>query len=364
MRKILITGGAGFIGSNFANFWHLHYPSDDLIVLDALTYAGNISSINKLIEQKQIAFIRGNICDQALMAQTFKDHSIDTVVHFAAESHVDRSIAAPDDFIQTNILGTHVLLAVALEAWRSDLSNKLFHHISTDEVYGDLGPDDPAFTETTPYAPRSPYAASKASSDHLVRAYNITYGLPTTITNCSNNYGPLQFPEKLIPLIITNALDGKTLPVYGAGDNVRDWLFVEDHCRAIAAVLEKGQAGETYNVGGDNELRNIDLVKDICQLIDDKITQAPDLKQQFPNCAVANGATSESLIQFVKDRPGHDRRYAINGTKISTDLGFHPSADFATGLNKTVDWYLDNEEWWRAVQSGEHLRWVEQHYGQ
>jgi len=363
MRKILITGGAGFIGSNFTNFWHRHYPDDDLIILDALTYAGNISSINDLIEQNSITFIRGDICDKTLMMRLFEDHRIDTVVHFAAESHVDRSIAAPDTFMQTNILGTHVLLAVALEAWRSDLSGKLFHHISTDEVYGDLGPDDPAFTEATAYAPRSPYAASKASSDHLVRAYNITYGLPTTITNCSNNYGPLQFPEKLIPLVITNALDGKALPVYGAGDNVRDWLFVEDHCRAIAAVLEKGKSGEIYNVGGNTELKNIDLVREICQLIDDKINQIPGLKHQFPNCAVVNGFSSESLIEFVKDRPGHDRRYAINASKILADVGFSPSSGFKRGLNITVDWYLEHEDWWRAVQSGEHLRWVEQHYG-
>jgi len=364
MRKILITGGAGFIGSNFTQFWHAKSPNDHLVVLDALTYAGNVSSINKLIEQDQITFVRGNISNRDLMMQIFTEHSIDTVVHFAAESHVDRSIAAPDDFMQTNIIGTHVLLSAALEAWRGQLTNKRFHHISTDEVYGDLGPADPAFTETTPYAPRSPYAASKASSDHLVRSYNITYGFPSTITNCSNNYGPLQFPEKLIPLMIANALDGKPLPVYGAGRNVRDWLYVEDHCRAIAAVLEHGKVGETYNVGGDNELTNIDLVRSICHLIDDKITLNPELKIQFPRCAIANGQTSESLIQFVKDRPGHDRRYAINGTKILSELGFQPRADFTSGLNRTVDWYITHEQWWRDVQSGEHLRWVEQHYGE
>lgn len=308
MRIILITGGAGFIGSNFVNFWHHNNKDDQLTILDALTYAGTISSIKHLIDDNKITFIRGDICNKELVSDIFSDHAIDTVINFAAESHVDRSIASPDDFLQTNILGTHTLLSVAYNSWKEDFSNKKYHHISTDEVYGDLGVEDPAFTEKTPYAPRSPYAATKASSDHLVRAYNITYGLPVTITNCSNNYGPFHFPEKLIPLVITNALDGKPLPIYGTGMNVRDWLYVEDHCRAIAVVLDKGRSGETYNVGGDNEITNIDLVKLICNLLDARLESSPELLSNFPKCSVANRLKSESLIQFVKDRPGHDRR--------------------------------------------------------
>lgn len=363
MRSMLVTGAAGFIGSNFVNFWRKQNNPDSIVALDALTYAGNISSIQDLIDQKQIEFVHGDVCDVELVAEIFAEHSIDTVVNFAAESHVDRSIAAPDAFLKTNILGTQTLLSAARAAWNGKFENKKFHHISTDEVYGDLGPHDPAFTEETPYAPRSPYAATKASSDHLVRSWHITYGLPTTITNCSNNYGPFHFPEKLIPLVITNALDGKKLPIYGAGENVRDWLFVEDHCRAVTAVLQRGKAGETYNVGGGNEIANIDLVRSICRLLDDKLKASPELQQQFPNCCIATGTTSETLIEFVNDRPGHDRRYGINGRKIATELGFVPKFDFAAGINETLDWYLQNGPWWRAVQSGDHLRWVKQHYG-
>jgi len=362
MRSILVTGAAGFIGSNFVKYWQEKYNSDKIVLLDALTYAGNIRSLEELIEQKKVIFVRGNICDETLVRKIFTTHSIDTVVNFAAESHVDRSINAPDAFVNTNILGTHVLLCAAKNYWNGDFKNKRFHHISTDEVYGDLGPQDPAFTEQTPYGPRSPYAATKASSDHLVRSSNITYGMPTTITNCSNNYGPFHFPEKLIPLVITNALDGKNLPIYGSGNNVRDWLFVVDHCRAVEAVLDKGKVGATYNVGGDTEISNIDLVRMICRQLDLKLSQSSSLQKQFPKCSVANGRTSEDLIEFVKDRPGHDRRYAVNSNKIAKELGFEPTVSFTTGIEVTLDWYLENEAWWRQVQSGEHLEWVQQHY--
>ncbi len=364
MSNLLVTGGAGFIGVNFVYYWTGRYPDDRILILDALTYAGNQSSIASLIDSGRITFVRGNICDADLVSGLFEQHHIDTVVHFAAESHVDRSIVAPDVFIRTNIQGTHVLLAAALGAWRDRFEGKRFHHISTDEVYGDLGPDDPAFTEATAYAPRSPYAASKASSDLLVRAYHTTYGLPITISNCSNNYGPYQFPEKLIPLMVVNALEGKTLPVYGDGSNVRDWLFVEDHCAAVAAVLESGRIGETYNVGGENEIANLDLVRELCRKIDAKISADTALAQRFPSSAPARGKESETLIRFIKDRPGHDRRYAINPAKIATELGFRPSVDFSKGLSITLDWYLNNEQWWRAILSGEHQDWVKRHYGQ
>ena len=363
MNNVLVTGGAGFIGANFVYYWTRRHPAHRVLVLDALTYAGNRSSIAPLIDSGRITFVRGDICDATLVSGLFEQYDIDTVVHFAAESHVDRSIVAPDAFIRTNIQGTHVLLAAALGAWRDRFEGKRFHHISTDEVYGDLGPDDPSFTEATPYAPRSPYAASKASSDLLVRAYQITYGLPVTISNCSNNYGPYQFPEKLIPLMVVNALGGKALPVYGDGSNVRDWLFVEDHCAAIAAVLESGRTGETYIVGGENEIVNLDLVRELCRQIDAKISSDEALAERFPNSAPARGKRSESLIRFIKDRPGHDRRYAINPEKIATGLGFHPSVGFAKGLSITLDWYLNNEPWWRAILSGEHLAWVNRHYG-
>ena len=363
MDNILVTGGAGFIGANFVHYWTRQHQHDQIVVLDALTYAGRQSSINSLINQNKITFIHGDICNRDLVKNLFEQYQFDTVVHFAAESHVDRSIVAPDAFVRTNILGTHVLLATALGAWRDNFEGKRFHHISTDEVYGDLGPDDSAFTESTPYAPRSPYAASKASSDLLVRAYNITYGLPVTISNCSNNYGPYQFPEKLIPLMLINALEGKALPVYGDGSNVRDWLFVEDHCIAIDMILNDGKIGETYNVGGENEIINLDLVRELCRQIDIKINGDEVLAKRFPNSAPAQGRESESLICFVKDRLGHDRRYAINPGKIAADLGFHPQVDFAKGLSITLDWYLNNEPWWRSILSGEHLEWIKRQYG-
>ena len=363
MRNILITGGAGFIGANFVAYWVKKHPNDKIVVLDALTYAGNLSSIKNLIDDKKIHFSAGDICDAGLVRKIFVDHSIDTIVHFAAESHVDRSIADPSAFIRTNIVGTFNLLSIALEFWKGEFTDKRFHHISTDEVYGDLGPEDPAFTELTSYVPRSPYAASKASSDLLVRAYFTTYGLPVTISNCSNNYGPFQFPEKLIPLMLINALSGKPLPVYGKGDNVRDWLYVEDHCIAIEGILERGEIGQTYNVGGENEIVNLDLVRELCGLVDTFCSQDELLRKRFPNSPASHGKKCDSLIAFVKDRPGHDRRYAINQAKIRDKLGFSPSVNFKEGLASTVSWYLNQEDWWKSILSGDHQKWLESHYG-
>jgi len=363
MQNLLITGGAGFIGANFVRYWTGRYPQHRIVILDALTYAGNLSNIVSLMEESRISFVYGDICNAALVARLFEQYHFDTVVHFAAESHVDRSIVAPDAFIRTNIQGTHVLLAAALNAWRDNFTGQRFHHISTDEVYGDLAPGEPPFTESTPYAPRSPYAASKASSDFLVRAYHSTYGLPATISNCSNNYGPYQFPEKLIPLMLINALQGQPLPVYGDGSNVRDWLFVEDHCAAIAAILESGDVGETYNIGGENEIVNLDLVKELCRQLDAKIAADNSLARRFPKSAPARGKESASLIRFVKDRPGHDRRYAINPAKVKERLEFKPATTFAQGLCASLDWYLHHESWWREIMSGEHQQWLKQHYG-
>jgi dTDP-glucose 4,6-dehydratase len=358
MQNILITGGAGFIGANFLHFWTRRHPEHRVVVLDALTYAGNLSSIAPLIG-KQVTFAQADICDAQAVQALFARQEFDTVVHFAAESHVDRSIVEPDAFIRTNVHGTHVLLTAARRAWRDQLRGKRFHHVSTDEVYGDLAASEPAFTEQTPYAPRSPYSASKASSDLLVRAYANTYGLPITISNCSNNYGPYQFPEKLIPLMLVNALEGKPLPVYGDGSNVRDWLYVDDHCAGIAAVLEKGRIGETYNIGGENEIANIDLVGRLCDVLREQLAGDATLRARFPRAA----ADPRDLITFVKDRPGHDRRYAVDTRKISAELGYHPARRFEEGLAATVDWYLRHEDWWRPIQSGEYRKWVSAHYG-
>jgi dTDP-glucose 4,6-dehydratase len=363
LRKLLVTGGAGFIGSNFVYHWIKTHPSDQLTVLDALTYAGNISNIKNLIEKKQIQFVHGNICNKNLVSEILKTQNIDTIVHFAAESHVDRSIVEPEAFIQTNVNGTFTLLRSALETWKDQFAGKRFHHVSTDEVYGDLDFHDPAFTELTPYAPRSPYAASKASSDMLVRAYGTTYGLPVTISNCSNNYGPFHFPEKLIPLMVLNCLNGKPLPVYGKGENVRDWLYVDDHCRAIEAILLNGRTGQTYNVGGDAEVVNIDMVRRICYMIDNIFKEDPQLKTRFPNCPASLGAQCESLITYVKDRPGHDRRYAINHCKIASELGWQPQTELSVGLMATVQWFLNNEKWWASILSGEYKSWIDSHYG-
>ena len=364
-RKLLITGGAGFIGANFAHYWAANHPDDEFVVLDALTYAGNRANLSGLDDHAGFSFVHGDIGDKALIESLLTERGIDTIVHFAAESHVDRSIHEPDAFIRTNVTGTHNLLKVAREVWLDSEhapSTHLFQHVSTDEVYGTLAPDDPPFTETTPYAPNSPYAASKAASDHLVRSYHHTYGLNVKTSNCSNNYGPYQFPEKLIPLMIVNALTGKQLPVYGDGSNIRDWLYVEDHCYGIDLVMDKGRIGETYNIGGNNECANIDIVKQICALIDATFDSRSDLAGIFPDAPAANGQPTESLISFVKDRLGHDWRYAIDATRSSTELGYSPRENFDSGLQRTLAWMLDNEAWWRAVMDGSYREWIETNY--
>ena len=359
MKHLLITGGAGFIGANFVHYWLRQHPEDRVVVLDALTYAGNRANLTSVENNPRLRFIVGDIGDTALLKDVFGAELIDCVVHFAAESHVDRSIVGPDEFIKTNVLGTHTLLKVARATWSSDgkwREDVRFHHVSTDEVYGSLGAADPAFSERTAYSPNSPYSASKAGSDHLVRAYHHTYGLPVTASNCSNNYGPYHFPEKLIPLMLVNALDGKQLPVYGRGENVRDWLFVEDHCRAIDAILQRGRVGETYNVGGRNEWRNIDIVRHLCSILDRRFAKQAALRERFPKCPAAHGESVGQLISFVTDRAGHDWRYAIDATKIERELGFTPRESFESGIEKTVDWYLANESWWRNVLSGDYRR--------
>lgn len=366
MSRLLITGGAGFIGANFVHYWRHRYPDDRLVVLDALTYAGNMANLADIAEAGEFRFVHGDIRDQALVVDLLRQHEIDTIVHFAAESHVDRSITGPDVFVDVNIGGTHSLLKAAREVWLSGPNGPhqghRFHHVSTDEVYGSLEPGDPPFTESTPYAPNSPYAASKAASDHLVRAYQHTYGLVTSISNCSNNYGPLQFPEKLIPLLIVNLLEGKPLPIYGDGLNVRDWLFVEDHCQGIDLVLKEGVPGRTYNIGTNNELTNLDLVETLCGLLDELFAAEPRLHERFPTAPPAADDKCASAITFVKDRPGHDRRYAIDMARITDELGFQPRITFEEGLRSTVRWYLDNEEWWRSVMDESYRDWVDHHY--
>ena len=351
-RSIVITGGAGFIGSNFVHHWCENYPEDRVIVLDALTYAGNLNNLATLKDRKNFRFLQGDICDRALVDELFASENIDTVAHFAAESHVDRSILGPGAFVQTNVVGTFTLLESFRQHWLSNHQpdKYRFLHVSTDEVYGSLGVDDPAFTETTPYAPNSPYSASKAGSDHLARAYFHTYGMPTIITNCSNNYGSYHFPEKLIPLMCINILLGKPLPVYGDGQNVRDWLYVRDHCQALDTVIHKGKAGETYNIGGNNEVKNIDLVRMLCELMDEL---APDLPVK----------PAQNLITFVKDRPGHDRRYAIDASKIRTELGWQPQETVEGGLRKTIQWYLDHRDWWQPLLSKEYQEYYGKVYG-
>lgn len=346
---ILITGGAGFIGSNFVLRW-MKRERSALVNLDKLTYAGNLQNLAGIADDRRYGFVQGDIGDRELVRGLLNRHQPRAVVHFAAESHVDRSILGPDDFIRTNIDGTFALLEAVRAYWKSltDNADFRFLHVSTDEVYGSLASDDPPFSETTPYAPNSPYAASKAASDHLVRAYHHTYGLPTLTTNCSNNYGPFQFPEKLIPLMILNALTGKPLPVYGDGLNVRDWLYVEDHCEAIATVLKQGETGATYNIGGWNEKKNLDIVHLICDMVDE--------------LAGLRGASRRNLVTFVKDRPGHDRRYAMDARKIERELGWRPKETFETGIRKTVRWYLDNEEWVRGVTTGNYRKWIETQY--
>lgn len=336
MRKLLITGGAGFIGANFVCHWIKRHPADEVTVLDALTYAGNRVNLRDVDGHASFRFVQGDICDEVLVNQLMRERSIDTVVHFAAESHVDRSIDGPDAFIRTNVIGTHSLLKAAKGAWADKPGPFRFHHVSTDEVFGSLGPSAPAFDERSPYDPSSPYSASKAASDHLVRAYHRTFDLPVTLTNCSNNYGPYQFPEKLIPVIILNALAGKPIPVYGDGMNVRDWLFVTDHCTAIEQVLENGKLGETYNVGGNEERTNIDVVRAICRNLD---ALKPD----------STARLHERLISFVQDRPGHDRRYAINSGRMQRELGWRPAETLESGLLKTVRWYVENLAWCKEV---------------
>jgi dTDP-glucose 4,6-dehydratase len=353
VSAVLVTGGAGFIGANFVAHWLDAHPGDRVVVLDALTYAGNRASLRAVEDRPGFEFVHGDICDGELARSLLRDRGVTTVVHFAAESHVDRSIVGPEEFLRTNVLGTQTLLHAARAVWMADgdaaPEGVRFHHISTDEVYGSLGPDEPAFTETTGYAPNSPYAASKAASDHLVRAYHHTYGLPVTTSNCSNNYGPFQFPEKLIPLMLVHALEGKPLPVYGDGGNVRDWLYVTDHCRAIEQVLRRGRVGETYNVGGKSERRNLDVVRLLCDLLDQAFAADPTLAARFPASPAAQGRPISSLLTFVKDRPGHDRRYAVDPAKLERELGVVPSETFESGMRKTVAWYLEHEEWWRGV---------------
>ena len=343
MRKILITGGAGFIGSALVRYI-INETSDAVVVVDKLTYAGNLMSLAPVAQSERFAFEKVDICDRAELARVFTEHQPACVMHLAAESHVDRSIDGPAAFVETNIVGTYTLLEAARAYWNVLTEDKKsafrFHHISTDEVYGDLHSTDDFFTETTPYAPSSPYSASKASSDHLVRAWLRTYGLPTLITNCSNNYGPYHFPEKLIPLMILNALAGKPLPVYGNGQQIRDWLYVEDHCKAIDLIIHKGRVGEVYNVGGHNEKQNIEIVKIICKEL----------------------GKPESLITHVGDRKGHDMRYAIDPTKIHNELGWLPETKFENGIKKTIQWYLDNREWWETIISGEYQNYYEKMY--
>jgi dTDP-glucose 4,6-dehydratase len=365
MRSVLITGGAGFIGQNLVHAWRAARPDDRLVVVDAMTYAANVRSLEPLIEGRSIVFVKGDVCDAALMRKLFEEHEFARVLHLAAESHVDRSIVDPEAFLQTNVLGTFTLLKAALDAWHSLglIDSARFLHVSTDEVYGSLESGDPAFLESSPYRPNSPYAASKAASDHLVRAFVATYGMPALITNCSNNYGPYQHPEKLVPLMIIYALEGKRLPVYGDGSNIRDWLHVSDHCDALMAVIERGRVGETYNVGGGNEKNNRDVVGLICDIIDRAFATDPTLALRFTSCPAASGRSCRGLINFVTDRPGHDHRYAIDAAKLAGELGQRCSVGFDAGLKRTVHWYLDHENWWRDVTSGAYKDWIDKNYG-
>jgi dTDP-glucose 4,6-dehydratase len=350
-RNLFITGGAGFIGSNFVHHWLANSRTGSVVVFDALTYAGNIENLAGLGEDSRYRFVRGDICDQATVLSLLQEHKVDTLVHFAAESHVDRSILGPDDFIRTNVVGTHSLLKAAKALWidQKTVPAHRFHHVSTDEVYGSLGPNDAPFHEASPYAPNSPYSASKAAADHLVRAYHQTYGLNTTVTNCSNNYGPYHFPEKLIPLTIVNILLGKPLPVYGDGLQSRDWLHVEDHCAAIKLALTKGKPGALYNIGGNSETTNIQIVRTLCDLLDTQLNSHPEYRAAFPASPAFKGAKAIELISHVRDRAGHDRRYAIDYSKASRDLGYAPSRKLENGLSSTVDWYLRRANWWQNL---------------
>ncbi len=352
INTLLVTGGAGFIGANFIHTW-LKNCEGNLVNLDKLTYAGNLESLSSVARHPRHTFIKGDIGDRGLLENILTEYRPDAIVNFAAESHVDRSISAPDDFIQTNVVGTFNLLESSLAYWKGLSPDRRvalrFLHVSTDEVYGSLNKEDPGFSETTPYSPNSPYSASKASSDHLVRAYHHTYGLPTLTTNCSNNYGPYQFPEKLIPLVIDHALTGKPIPIYGDGSNIRDWLYVEDHCRAIIAVLDKGTPGEVYNIGGNSEKTNLNIVRTICTIMDE-LTPLEDNR------------CHDTLITFVKDRPGHDQRYAIDATKIKKEIGWAPIETFETGISKTIGWYLNHAQWVKNVKDGDYQNWMETNY--
>ncbi len=364
-KTVLVTGAAGFIGANFVHYWMEHYPDDRIIALDALTYAGNRANLAPVEANANFSFVHANILDQDVIETLLRKEQVDTLVHFAAESHVDRSIQGPDAFLETNIMGTHSLLKAAKKVWLDEgalPTGHRFHHVSTDEVYGTLSPTDPPFREDTPYAPNSPYSASKAASDHLVRSYHHTYGLEVSTSNCSNNYGPYHFPEKLIPLVITNILFNKSLPIYGDGQQIRDWLYVADHARGIDLVIRQGKIGETYNIGGINEWANIDIVKLICQLMDEQFAQNSALADQFPEAKAVQQGDSASLITFVKDRPGHDRRYAIDPNKAEKALGYQPQESFETGIRKTIAWYLQNQPWWSAVMDGSYKAWVSQQY--
>jgi dTDP-glucose 4,6-dehydratase len=350
MRKLLVTGGAGFIGANFVHYWIQQHPDDVVVVLDALTYAGNRENLAPVSSADKFHFVHGDICDCELVEKLLRKYSLDTIVHFAAESHVDRSITDPDAFIETNIIGTHSLLKAARKVWlqgEAPIEHR-FHHVSTDEVYGELSFDGPAFTEQTAYAPNSPYSASKAASDHLVRAYHHTYGLKVTTSNCSNNYGPYHFPEKLIPLIITNLLTGKDIPVYGKGENIRDWLHVDDHARGIELVLNSGQLGETYNIGGHNELTNMQVVNSVCREMDRQFAANGALREQFPNSRLSHGQEAADSIRYVTDRAGHDLRYAIDPVKLE-GLGYQSTMSVDEGLKQTLSWYLDNADWWQTL---------------
>ena len=364
MAELLITGGAGFIGVNLVRWWLENHPEDNVTVLDSLTYAGNAHSIDDLLCRDQFDFVHADIRDTDLVTDLISDKKIDTLVHLAAESHVDRSIEGPDAFIDTNVIGTHSLLKAARKIWFDGDAwiPHRFHHVSTDEVYGSLTMDDPPFDENTPYAPNSPYSASKAGSDHLVRAYHHTFGMSVTTTNCSNNYGGYQFPEKLIPLVLINILHGKQLPIYGDGMNVRDWLHVSDHCYGIDLAINRGVPGETYCIGGRNEAPNIEIVRMLCRLIEERFDDDAELKVRYPDCPASSGRKNDELITYVSDRPGHDMRYAIDPTKASTEIGYEPRMTFETGIADTIDWYLENEAWWKSVTDGSYRDWISTNY--
>ena len=363
MSSLLVTGGAGFIGANYIQRRIREKPDDSIVVLDALTYAGNRSSLASVSASENFTFVHGDIRDTALIEKLLREYHIDVVVHFAAESHVDRSIEGPDAFIDANVNGTHSVLKAARSVWLAgDGIPHRFHHVSTDEVYGSLSKDEPAFTETHPYMPNSPYSASKAASDHLVRAYHHTFGLDVTTSNCSNNYGPYQFPEKLIPLMIMNILHGKPLPIYGDGMQIRDWLYVDDHCRAIDLVIEKGRPGEVYNIGGNNERPNLEIVHGLAEMLEDHFASDKNIRTRFPDSPAAHSRHNIDLITHVTDRPGHDRRYAINYSKAHDELGYEPLETFKTGFMKTINWYLSNELWWKAIMDGSYREWIDTNY--